>query len=371
MEKKVFKTGEIITPEFMNQLQDAVKETESEVSEHYGEFEELVTALMRVFTSNFDTYSVSKDGYIFSLGCDIFRLENTTDQLNPKIIEILSNLLKISQRYKWLELSSDEIKIYDEFNSVKISPNGIEVECTGALSSGVAIKNDGSIIHHVTHFYSGGSIEHETLKLVPLGTNYWGVCDEDGYNFKTLIVKSLAALDSIEADSKVHIGDTDGADFEWTGSFLKLTKLLFVQKGLKISNGGTNFLEILPTKVIYHPPGLNPERTVLTFEADQNNNLIINFPDSSVNFSSVFLKNINQVVNGSLFYVTESCSLDSMSSLNKSLGKRVTLLNNTSSSKTVSYSVNAGSSSNVTIPPYRACDFICDGSYWHAISLQT
>lgn len=67
MEKKVFKTGEIITPEFMNQLQDAVKETESEVSEHYGEFEELVTALMRVFTSNFDTYSVSKDGFTATL----------------------------------------------------------------------------------------------------------------------------------------------------------------------------------------------------------------------------------------------------------------------------------------------------------------
>lgn len=67
MEKKVFKTGEIITPEFMNQLQDAVKETESEVSEHYDEFEELVTALMRVFTSNFDTYSVSKDGFTATL----------------------------------------------------------------------------------------------------------------------------------------------------------------------------------------------------------------------------------------------------------------------------------------------------------------
>lgn len=68
MEKKVFKTGEIITPEFMNQLQDAIKETESEVGEHYGEFEELVTALMRVFTSNFDTYSVSKDGYKITIG---------------------------------------------------------------------------------------------------------------------------------------------------------------------------------------------------------------------------------------------------------------------------------------------------------------
>lgn len=67
MEKKVFKTGEIITPEFMNQLQDAIKETESEVGEHYGEFEELVTALMSVFTSNFDTYSVSKDGFTATL----------------------------------------------------------------------------------------------------------------------------------------------------------------------------------------------------------------------------------------------------------------------------------------------------------------
>ena len=67
MEKKVFKTGEIITPEFMNQLQDAMKENESEVGEHYGEFEELVTALMRVFTSNFDTYSVSKDGFTATL----------------------------------------------------------------------------------------------------------------------------------------------------------------------------------------------------------------------------------------------------------------------------------------------------------------
>lgn len=94
MEKKVFKTGEIITPEFMNQLQDAVKETESEVSEHYGEFEELVTALMRVFTSNFDTYSVSKDGFTATLDGKGIQIGSSTGGLkiasNPPSIEFWS-----------------------------------------------------------------------------------------------------------------------------------------------------------------------------------------------------------------------------------------------------------------------------------------
>ena len=67
MEKQVFKTGEIVTPEFLNKVQDTINETQSDVDNHYGEFEELVTALMRVFTSNFDTYSVSKDGFTATL----------------------------------------------------------------------------------------------------------------------------------------------------------------------------------------------------------------------------------------------------------------------------------------------------------------
>lgn len=67
MEKQVFKTGEIVTPEFLNKVQDAINETQSDVDNHYGEFEELVTALMHVFTSNFDTYSVSKDGFTATL----------------------------------------------------------------------------------------------------------------------------------------------------------------------------------------------------------------------------------------------------------------------------------------------------------------
>ncbi len=66
MEKKVFKTGEIITPEFMNQLQDEVKSTQETIETHYGEFEDLVAALMRVFTENFEKYKTVKDDKEFS-----------------------------------------------------------------------------------------------------------------------------------------------------------------------------------------------------------------------------------------------------------------------------------------------------------------
>lgn len=84
MEKKVIKTGEIVTPEFLNKVQDAINEMQSDVDNHYGEFEELVTALMRVFTSNFDTYSVSKDGFTATLDGKSLTIGNGTVSISLK-----------------------------------------------------------------------------------------------------------------------------------------------------------------------------------------------------------------------------------------------------------------------------------------------
>ncbi len=59
MEKKVFKTGEIVTPEFLNQIQDVINE-QNEV------FSQLKTALLEVFSDEFDEYTLV--GYSRLLG---------------------------------------------------------------------------------------------------------------------------------------------------------------------------------------------------------------------------------------------------------------------------------------------------------------
>ena len=110
MNKKIFKTGDIITPEFLNKVQDAIKETESEVGEHYGEFEELVKALMSVFSPNFDTYSVSKGGVTLTESGNGITLARSTEgetyelSISEEGILISSSYRGISRNVK---LSSD------------------------------------------------------------------------------------------------------------------------------------------------------------------------------------------------------------------------------------------------------------------------
>ena len=124
MEKKVFKTGEIITPEFMNQLQDAIKETESEVGEHYGKFEELVTALMRVFTSNFDTYSVSKGGVTLTESGDGITLTRSTEGGTYEL-SISEEGILISASYRGI---SRNVKLsYDMFSQILSTAGGVEI----------------------------------------------------------------------------------------------------------------------------------------------------------------------------------------------------------------------------------------------------
>lgn len=331
------------------------------------EVRDLLQTVFTMLTLTKNGVTTTIDGEGVNVGNSV-KLKNDGLTVND-YIKLLSSGLSIgaSGRAEIVKVLYNKLSVITE-NQNNEAAYGVELDANGILKLICSYVIDGATYKNI-------------LRIEDSGSNIWCFYkDESGSSYASLVANEVYADSTLTAKTKLNIGGTNGAELEWnsSSSFLKLDKLLFAQQNIRVSDGGAGYYsDISPKRITYnHLRGTSyTEIKVFEIEIDDNNCFIVKIAQngtaqitaaeiSTAEIETLGVKELVLQNNNSVFYATQSGSLDSMSSLIKREGKKITIINTSSSSITLSWS-GANGTRSVSLDSDRCIDFVCHNNKWY------